>query len=189
MTPQPFDPGWRAALDALSEAVWLVHEDSLTILLANDAAGQLTGLAPGDMEGTSMQSLAATPQDLALWSEDGATARDGARSYRTAQGAKLSPDGRWLLTRTTSGSGLALRLVTGGFRVLSQTATAYDWSPEATKVYAAIDRDVVALDLKGRELRRWSGLANLAVGQVNVSPDGKQLAFSADYGLAVVSVQ
>jgi diguanylate cyclase (GGDEF)-like protein/PAS domain S-box-containing protein len=81
MTPQPFDPGWRAALDALSEAVWLVHEDSLTILLANDAAGQLTGLAPGDMEGTSMQSLAATPQDLALWSEDGATARDGARSY------------------------------------------------------------------------------------------------------------
>ena len=43
MTPQPFDPGWRAALDALSEAVWLVHEDSLTILLANDAAGQLTG--------------------------------------------------------------------------------------------------------------------------------------------------
>jgi Tol biopolymer transport system component len=115
--------------------------------------------------------------------------REGVRTYRTAQAPKLSPDGRWMLTKNTDGNGVALRLLTGGVRVLHTSASAYDWAPEANKVYASVDRDVLALDLKGRVLRRWNGLANLAVGQVSVSPDGKLLAFNADYNLAVVAVQ
>ncbi|MOA69957.1 hypothetical protein D3C78_1984760 [compost metagenome] len=52
-----------------------------------------------------------------------------------------------------------------------------------------MDRDLIVIDLKGRELRRWSRLDELALGQVNVSPDGKLLAYSADYGLAVLGVK
>lgn len=78
----PFEPGWRIALDALLEAVWLVDEASLSIVLANRAAGRLTGLEPEDMVGLSIQRLAATPQDQVLWSGDGAAARDGAQ-FRT----------------------------------------------------------------------------------------------------------
>ncbi|MFT3815041.1 MAG: EAL domain-containing protein [Acidovorax sp.] len=73
--------GWQAALDALSEAVWLVDEASLAILLVNRAAEQLTGVAAQDMLGRSMRSLAATPQDLVLWGEEGAGARDGSQTH------------------------------------------------------------------------------------------------------------
>ena len=72
---------WQTALDALFEAVWLVHEPSLTIALVNRAACKLTGLPSDAMLGQSMQRLAATPQDQALWSTETATARDGFQSF------------------------------------------------------------------------------------------------------------
>lgn len=115
--------------------------------------------------------------------------RDGVRAYRGAQNPKLSPDGRWMLARNSDGNGVSLRLVSGGTRILNTAANAYDWAPEANTVYAAVDRDVLALDLKGRVLRRWNSLANLALGQVSVSPDGKLLAFNSDYSLSVLAVK
>lgn len=82
MTPSLLAPqGWQAALDALFEAVWLVDEASLAILLVNRAAEQLTGVAAQDMLGCSMLSLAATPQDLVLWGEEGAGVRDGSQTH------------------------------------------------------------------------------------------------------------
>ncbi|QNP59585.1 putative bifunctional diguanylate cyclase/phosphodiesterase [Paenacidovorax monticola] len=76
-----FGPEWLGALDALFEAVWLVDEESLSILAANLAAAKLTGIAAQDMAGLSMQRLAATPQDQALWSDGGALARAGVHSH------------------------------------------------------------------------------------------------------------
>ena len=76
-----FGPEWLGALDALFEAVWLVDEESLSILAANLAAAKLTGIAAQDMAGLSMQRLAATPQDQALWSDGGVLARAGVHSH------------------------------------------------------------------------------------------------------------
>lgn len=51
-----------------------------TIALVNRAACKLTGLPSDAMLGQSMQCMAATPQDHALWSTETATARDGFQS-------------------------------------------------------------------------------------------------------------
>lgn len=59
----------QEALDALLEAVWLVDEESLTITMTNRAASVLTGLSAQEMVGRSVQTLAATPQAQALWSQ------------------------------------------------------------------------------------------------------------------------
>jgi Tol biopolymer transport system component len=135
------------------------------------------------LRGTAIKDMQTDEERLVV------VGREGVRTYRTAEAPKLSPDGRWMLTRNQDGNGVSLRLLTGGVRILNTAACAYDWAPEANKVYAAVDRDVLALDLKGRVLRRWNSLANFAVGQLSVSPDGKLLAFNTDYSLAVLSVQ
>jgi Tol biopolymer transport system component len=135
------------------------------------------------LRGAPIVNFAAGPERLLL------VGREGVQSYRSALDPKLSPDGRWLLAKHSEAGGVALRLVSGGSRVLSASATGYDWAPEADRVYASVDRDVLALDLKGRVLKRWNGLASLALGQVTVSPDGKLLAFGADYGLAVLPLK
>lgn len=59
----------QEALDALIEAVWLVDEASLTITMTNRAACVLTGLNAQEMVGSPVQTLAATPQAQALWSQ------------------------------------------------------------------------------------------------------------------------
>ncbi|MNS67950.1 hypothetical protein D3C72_1012140 [compost metagenome] len=115
--------------------------------------------------------------------------RDGVQAYRQAIAPKLSPDGRWLLAKSSEAGGVTLRLVSGGARVLNPAAAAFDWAPEADRVYATVERDVLALDLRGKVLRRWSGLANMALGEVVVSPDGKLLACMADYNLAVLPLK
>lgn len=135
------------------------------------------------LRGAPIVDFAAGPERLLL------VGRDGVQSFRAAIAPKLSPDGRWLLAKHSEAGGVALRLVSGGSRILSASATGYDWAPEADRVYASVDRDVLALDLKGRVLKRWNGLASLALGQVTVSPDGKLLAFGADYGLAVLPLK
>jgi len=80
----------QAILDALLEAVWLVQAETLQIVGCNRAAAALTGLAPPAMLGQPIGQLAATPQDLALWSADSAGARDGFQSFTQV----LHQDGR-----------------------------------------------------------------------------------------------
>lgn len=135
------------------------------------------------LRGALVENFATGPEQLLL------VGRKGVQAFRAALAPKLSPDGRWLLAKNSEAGGVTLRLVSGGARLLSAKATGYDWAPAADRVYASVDRDVLALDLKGRVLNRWNGLARLALGQVNVSPDGKLLAFGADYGLAVLALK
>lgn len=68
---QPFEALWLETLDELLEAVWLVDEETLHIRFANRAAEKLTGHDREAMRGWSVQELAATPQDLCLWDDEG----------------------------------------------------------------------------------------------------------------------
>lgn len=68
-------------LDQLLEAVWLVDEASLVIMQANAAAARLTGRHVDDMVGSHVMGLAATPQDLAFWSEPSQVTADGIHSF------------------------------------------------------------------------------------------------------------
>ena len=60
-------PVLQSAFDALLEATWVVDRQTHLIMLANRAAGELIGVEPGGMVGTSIHSMAVTPQDVALW--------------------------------------------------------------------------------------------------------------------------
>jgi diguanylate cyclase (GGDEF)-like protein/PAS domain S-box-containing protein len=58
---------WPALADALLDAVWLVDAAALQLVHANAAAGELLGVARETLRGRSVESLAATPEDLAFW--------------------------------------------------------------------------------------------------------------------------
>lgn len=76
-----FNQAGQAVLDALQEAVWLVQADTLQIVGCNQAACALTGLAAPAMVGHGVQQLAATPQDMILWSPQGEDVRHGLQSF------------------------------------------------------------------------------------------------------------
>lgn len=59
--------GWRALLDALGEAAWLVDAHDLRVLAANGEALALLGLAEACVLGQAADGLIATPEDLAFW--------------------------------------------------------------------------------------------------------------------------
>jgi diguanylate cyclase (GGDEF)-like protein/PAS domain S-box-containing protein len=99
---EPIMCGW---LDAMEEAVWLVDEGSLRILHANEAAARLTGLPVTVMAGTSVLSLASTPQDQAFWGEPAEVVATGIHSHTSllhADGTLVSVDRR--VTRVPSGA-------------------------------------------------------------------------------------
>jgi len=59
--------GWRALLDALGEAAWLVDARDLRVLATNGEALALLGLAEAGVLGQAADGLIATPEDLAFW--------------------------------------------------------------------------------------------------------------------------
>ena len=62
----PLQP-WRALLDALDDAAWIVQASSTCVVAANARACQLLGHAPQELLGSSAASLLATPEDLSWW--------------------------------------------------------------------------------------------------------------------------
>ena len=60
---------WRALIEAMLHAVWLVDADSLCILAANQAAGALMGVRTAELVGKQVLELAATPEDMCFWGE------------------------------------------------------------------------------------------------------------------------
>ncbi|MFN9728164.1 EAL domain-containing protein [Acidovorax sp.] len=81
---EPSPMGW---LDGLLEAVWLVDEATLLITHANERAARLMGRRRADMEGSHVLALAATPQDVAFWSEPAQVAADGIQSFTSVLNA------------------------------------------------------------------------------------------------------
>lgn len=95
----------RAWLDGLQEAVWLVDETSLVVLHANLSAEQLSGVSTSDIVGVSVLTLAATPQDVAFWSEPADVIAAGIHSQTSllrANGTLLPVDRR--VTRVAWGA-------------------------------------------------------------------------------------
>ncbi|MBU0828408.1 MAG: EAL domain-containing protein [Gammaproteobacteria bacterium] len=95
----------HAWLDGLLEAVWLVDEDSLVILHANESAQRLTGLSLEAMAGMPVFTLAATPQDHAFWGEPTDVVAAGIHSHTSllrADGVLVPVERR--VTRVAAGA-------------------------------------------------------------------------------------
>lgn len=67
---------WPQLIESMLEAVCLVEPEGLRIVAANEAAGELLGMAPSNLIGRDMHELAATPEDECFWREvaEGASA-------------------------------------------------------------------------------------------------------------------
>ncbi len=72
---------YRSWLDGLQEAVWLVDEASHIVVHANVATERLSGVPAGAIVGESVLTLAATPQDIAFWSESADVIGAGIHSH------------------------------------------------------------------------------------------------------------
>ena len=60
---------WPQLIESMLEAVCLVEPEGLRIVAANEAAGELLGVAPADLVGRDMHELASTPEDECFWRE------------------------------------------------------------------------------------------------------------------------
>ncbi len=60
---------WRAMIESMLHAVWLVDAASLRVVAANRAAGTLMGVRAAELVGRGVLDLAATPEDLCFWDE------------------------------------------------------------------------------------------------------------------------
>jgi diguanylate cyclase (GGDEF)-like protein/PAS domain S-box-containing protein len=60
---------WRAVIESMLHAVWLVDAASLRLVAANHAAGALMGVRATELVGRGVLELAATPEDLCFWGE------------------------------------------------------------------------------------------------------------------------
>ena len=60
---------WRAVIESMLHAVWLVDAQSLRVVAANHAAGTLMGVRATELVGMEVLDLAATPEDLCFWGE------------------------------------------------------------------------------------------------------------------------
>lgn len=137
MTPASVDDVWRAALDGLLEAVWLVDEQVLSIVFANQAAVALTGKAREELIGLPIQALAATPEDMCFWMQPEGDLQRGIHSLTSV----LRPDGTLLpverrVTRLMAGGGLLL--VTMSDRS-AQMATEHELETLLSELRATLD--------------------------------------------------
>jgi PAS domain S-box-containing protein len=73
----PAVAAWKALIEGLLEAVWLVDAASLQVVAANTAAGQLFRTPARAFVGRHVTELSATPEDLAFWDEVVAGTCDG----------------------------------------------------------------------------------------------------------------
>jgi len=114
----PFDElgGLAAVIDALTEAVWLVDAESLSVVRANAAAGVLVGQPSESLRGHDVAALAATPEDLLFWSEVAAGIADPILSdtFVRHSGGMLVPVTRRVTAvhvQTRDGSSVTMYLV------------------------------------------------------------------------------
>jgi len=112
--PQPAFPAtdrYRALIEGLQEAVWLVDGRTLTVLAVNGAATQLLGMGPQQLLGASMESLASTAEDALFWMEAAAGCREGLHTdtlMRHADGQMLWVARRISYVTQADGDGLWL---------------------------------------------------------------------------------
>ncbi|MDB5100905.1 MAG: hypothetical protein JWM80_5326 [Cyanobacteria bacterium RYN_339] len=113
----------------------------------------------------------------------------GLNALPPGPGPKLSPDGRYLLTRLADGYdvGVALRGTASGGRTLHRTAGAYAWGP-GNKPYVAVGGDVVALDLNGNVVKLYPGAAANGLDDMVISPDSKFAALLTAHVLTVLAL-
>lgn len=165
------------------------------LALLDVASGQLS-LIELDDDYENLQLIGWTgPRDVLLRATDPRgigrlleVGRGGLRAWPDAEGAVMSPTRRSLLVRDQVGT-LYVRKIDGTGWVVSPGVGAYAWGPTGDRIYAGVGRDLVELDLRGKVLRRWSGLARMGLGQVCVSPNGRYIAYGADFGLSVLTVK
>ena len=74
--PATLTPAWLGLIDGLPDAVWLVDAGSLRIIVANQAAGRLFGVAPDALNGRAPLELSATAEDMVFWTEAAAGLAD-----------------------------------------------------------------------------------------------------------------
>ena len=129
-------PSW---LDGLLEAVWLVDENSLCILQANQAAGRLAGMSENEMVGKPVTCLAATPQDAAFWAEPLDAIALGIHSHTSVLRADggLVPVDR-CVTRVDPGDGRAVLMLTMLDRS-AQEATEHELETLLSELRATLD--------------------------------------------------
>ena len=60
---------WRAFIESMLHAVWLIDATTLRVVAANHAAGALMGVPSAELIGRGVLDLAATPEDLCFWGE------------------------------------------------------------------------------------------------------------------------
>jgi PAS domain S-box-containing protein len=80
---------WPQLIESMLEAVCLVEPEGLRIVAANEAAGELLGVAPSDLVGRDMHELAATPEDECFWRE----VAEGAGAGIVSEAFVMRPDG------------------------------------------------------------------------------------------------
>lgn len=112
--------------------------------------------------------------------------KEGIQPLPDGADPRLSPDGKWLLTRATEMGGVAIRSLGAAARTLHPNATAYAWGAKADQIYLAIGPDIAAFNASGKLIRRWPQVAELGVSHMAVSPDGRAMAFGRDSSLAVI---
>ncbi|MDM4768002.1 bifunctional diguanylate cyclase/phosphodiesterase [Pelomonas sp. SE-A7] len=69
-----------ALLEALQEAVWLVDARSRCIVAVNGASTELLGMPADKLVGSSVESLASTPEDAMFWQDVASGSRTGLSS-------------------------------------------------------------------------------------------------------------
>ncbi len=88
---------WTALLEALIEAVWVVHPVDLHIAAVNRAALDLVGMPREDMVGTPAIAWTGTPEDLFFWEDVAAGLMDKIHSdtwLRAADGVSIPVERR-----------------------------------------------------------------------------------------------
>ena len=85
MTPPAPEPQhervWRAAFDALQEAVWVIDAQTCHILFANLSAARMVGLERADFVGLPVLQWAVTPEDQVFWSDTPEALAQGIHSF------------------------------------------------------------------------------------------------------------
>lgn len=200
---KPVFEGGSVLLDSLC---WS-HDGQRLAFLAKDASGNpaLALLESGKELAVTKLPVNYTLDGLVGWVDDhevmaNATAPNGANVLLRVgsrglnllppgTGPKLSPDGRYLLTRLADGYsiGVALRGTASGGRTLHRTAGAYAWGP-GNKPFVAVGPDVMALDLEGRITKFYPGAAAAGLDELAISPDGRFAAMLAAHVLTVLAL-
>lgn len=112
--------------------------------------------------------------------------KDGIQPFPDGAEPKLSPDGKWLLTRASEAGGVAFRGLGAVGKPLHSTASAYAWGAKADQIFLALGTDIVAYNTAGKVVRRWPKVADYGISHMTVSPDGRALAFGRDSSLAII---